>query len=173
MRSKIFLKHFVIIELLALLLVATSCFAKNRKSENGCIPAQKSGMMLRKAVGDSISDIILKARHVEISTDSCPPVKLNADGRAVVRYIITDTCNYSSDMKVFGEFVPYLCVKFRHHKRVVIVLYDFRLHKWMMKGTNEELLCMYDLKSTDILRFASLALPKDKYVNEFIKELAK
>ena len=173
MKSKIFLKHLVIIELLALFFVATSCFAKNRKSDNGCIPAQKSGMMLRKAVGDSISNIILKARHVEISTDSCPPVKLNADERAVVRYIITDTCNYLSDMKVFGEFVPYLCIRVRHHKKNVIVLYDFRLRKWLMKGANEKLLCMYDLKSAEILRFASLALPKDKYLNIFIKEQAK
>ena len=43
----------------------------------------------------------------------------------------------------------------------------------MIKGANEKLLRMYDLKSTDILRFASMALPKDKYLNEFIKGTSK
>ena len=173
MRSKIFIKHFVVIELLALLFTTTSCSAKNKKTETGYTPMERSEAMLRKAVGDSIASIVLKANHVEISTDSCASIKLNADERAIVKYLIADTCNYSSDTKVFGEFIPYLYVKFKHRKKVVAVLYDFRLHKWMMKGANEKLLCMYDLKSTDILRFASIAMPKDKYINEFIKGQAK
>lgn len=163
----------MIIELLALLFTATSCSAKNKNNETDYTPIQRSEVLLRKAVGDSIANIVLKANQVEISTDSCASIKLNADERAIVRYLISDTCNYSSDTKVFGEFVPYLCVKFKHRKKVVVTLYDFRLHKWMMKGANEKLLRMYDLKSTDILRFASMALPKDKYLIEFLKEQTK
>lgn len=163
----------MVIELLALLFTTTSCSAKNKKNETGHTPMQRSEVMLRKAVGDSIANIVLKANQVELSTDSCASIKLNADERAIVKYLIADTCNYSSDTKVFGEFIPYLCVKFKHRKKFVIALYDFRLHKWMMKGANEKLLRMYDLKSTDILRFASMALPKDKYLNVFIKEQAK
>lgn len=163
----------MIIELVALLFTTTSCSAKNKKNETDYTPMQRSEVMLRRAVGDSIANIILKANQVEISTDSCASIKLNADERAVVKYLIADTCNYSSDTKVFGEFIPYLCVKFKHRKKVVVALYDFRLHKWMIKGANERLLRMYDLKSTDVLRFASIALPKDKYLNEFIKEQEK
>ena len=173
MRSMIFMRHLMIIELLALLFTTTSCSAKNKKNETDYTPMQRSEVMLRKAVGDSIANIILKAKTIEISTDSCASIKLNSDERAVVKYLIADTYNYSSDTKVFGEFIPYLYVKFKHRKKVVVALYDFRLHKWMMKGANEKLLRMYDLKSTDILRFASIALPKDKYLNEFIKEQAK
>ena len=168
-----FTKHLLIIELLALLFCTSSCSAKNKKTEKDDSPMQQSEVMLRNAIGDSISNIILKAHQVEISTDSCTAKKLNAEDRAVVRYLIADTCNFSSDLKVFGEFAPYLCIKFKHCKKTVVVLYDFRLHKWMMKGANEKLLCMYDLKSTDILRFALLALPKDRYLNEFIKEQSK
>lgn len=163
----------MIIELVALLFTTTSCSAKNKNNETDYTPMQRSEVMLRRAVGDSIANIILKANQVEISTDSCASIKLNADERAVVKYLIADTCNYSSDTKVFGEFIPYLCVKFKHRKKVVVALYDFRLHKWMIKGANERLLRMYDLKSTDVLRFASIALPKDKYLNEFIKEQEK
>lgn len=170
MRSTFFIRHLMIIELVALLFTTTSCSAKNKKNETDYTPMQRSEVMLRRAVGDSIANIILKANQVEISTDSCASIKLNADERAVVKYLIADTCNYSSDTKVFGEFIPYLCVKFKHRKKVVVALYDFRLHKWMIKGANERLLRMYDLKSTDVLRFASIALPKDKYLNEFIKE---
>lgn len=173
MRSTFFIRHLMIIELVALLFTTTSCSAKNKKNETDYTPMQRSEVMLQKAVGDSIANIILKANQVEISTDSCASIKLNADERAVVKYLIADTCNYSSDTKVFGEFIPYLCVKFKHRKKVVVALYDFRLHKWMIKGANERLLRMYDLKSTDVLRFASIALPKDKYLNEFIKEQAK
>lgn len=173
MRSTIFMRHLMIIELVALLFTTTSCSAKNKKNETDYTPMQRNEVMLQKAVGDSIANIILKATQVEISTDSCASIKLNADERAVVKYLIADTCNYSSDAKVFGEFIPYLCVQFKHRKRVVIALYDFRLHKWMIKGANEKLLRMYDLKSTDILRFAFIALPKDKYLNEFIKEQSK
>lgn len=170
MRSTFFIRHLMIIELVALLFTTTSCSAKNKNNETDYTPMQRSEVMLRRAVGDSIANIILKANQVEISTDSCASIKLNADERAVVKYLIADTCNYSSDTKVFGEFIPYLCVKFKHRKKVVVALYDFRLHKWMIKGANERLLRMYDLKSTDVLRFASIALPKDKYLNEFIKE---
>lgn len=173
MRSTNFMKHLMIIELVALLFSTTSCSAKNKKNETDYTPMQRSEVMLRKALGDSIANIVLKANQVEISTDSCASIRLNADERAVVKYLIADTCNYSSDTKVFGEFIPYLCVKFKHRKKVAVALYDFRLHKWMIKGANERLLRMYDLKSTDILRFASIALPKDKYLNEFIKEQEK
>lgn len=173
MRSTIIMSRLMIIELLALLFTTTSCSAKNKKDETGYTPTKRSEVMLRKAVGDSIASIVLKANHVEISTDSCASIKMNAAERAVVRYLIADTCNYSSDTKVFGEFVPYLCIKFKHRTKMVAMLYDFRLHKWMIKGANEKLLRMYDLKSTDILRFASIALPKDKYLTEFIKEQEK
>jgi len=165
-----FVNHLILLELIALSFCVSSCSAKEKKNQKDYTPIQKCEVDLSKAIGDSISRIIIKANHVEISTDSCEAKKLNADERAIVRYLIADTCNYTSDMKVFGEFVPYLCVKFKHHKKVVVVLYDFRLHKWMIKGANDKLLCMYDLKSTDILRFALLALPKDKFLNDFIKE---
>lgn len=167
------MRHLMIIELLALLFTTTSCSAKNKRDSIDYTPMQRNEVLLREAVGDSVANIVLKANQVEISTDSCASIKLNTDERAVVKYLIADTCNYSSDTKVFGEFIPYLCVKFKHRKKVVVALYDFRLHKWMMKGANEKLLRMYDLKSTDILRFASIALPKDKYLNEFFKEQAK
>lgn len=167
------MRHLMIIELLALLFTTTSCSAKNKRDSIDYTPMQRNEVLLREAVGDSVANIVLKANQVEISTDSCASIKLNTEEKTIVKYLIADTCNYSSDTKIFGEFIPYLCVKFKYRKKVVVVLYDFRLHKWMMKGTNEKLLRMYDLKSTDILRFASMALPKDKYLNEFFKEQAK
>lgn len=140
MRSNYLLRHLILIELVALLFSTISCSAKNKKNETDFTPMQRSEAMLRKAVGDSIANIVLKANYVEISTDSCAPQKLSNDERTIVKYLIADTCNYSSDTKIFGEFVPYLCIQFKHHKKVVVVLYDFRLHKWMMKGANEKLL---------------------------------
>ena len=150
-----------------LTLCTVSCSAKSEKEKAGKSPLQQSEIIMRKAIGDSLSNIILKSRHVEISTDSCPAKKLNAEERTIIRYLVSDTCNYASDMTVFGKFVPYLCIKFKHYKKSIYVQYDFSLHKWIMKGSDGKLLCMYDLKSNDILRFATLALPEDKYLYEF------
>lgn len=170
MMSIYFTRRLITIELAVLLFCTPSCSAKDKKGDKENTLMQRCELMLRKAVGDSISNIIIKAHQVEISTDSCAAKRLNAEERGIVRYLIADTCNFSSNLKVYGEFIPYLCIKFKHYKKHVMVLYDFRLHKWMMKGAKDQLLCMYDLKSTDILRFALLALPNDKYLNEFIKE---
>ena len=169
MIQKTIIHHFVIMEVIILLLCSSSCTAKVNKTEKDYTPMHNSEMMLRKSVGDSIFRIIMKARHVEISTDSCSVKKLNAKDRTIVRYILADSCNYTSDTKVYGIFIPYLSIKFRHYRKTITVLYDFRLHKWMMKGANDELLCMYDLKSTEILRFALLAMPNEQYLNEFTK----
>ena len=157
----------------SLLFFDASCSAKTGTEEKDFSPMQRREMMLREAVGDSISNIMLRSRHVEIYTDSCAAVRLKADERAVVRYLMADSCNLSGYTKVYGEFEPYLYIRFQHCGKVVTAQYDFRLQKWMMKGTEGELLCMYDLRSSDILQFASLALPKDKYLNLFIKEQAK
>lgn len=169
---KTFGNQSLIVGLASLLLCATSCFAKGKK-EKDYGPIKRSEVIMKSGIGDSISNIILRAHRVEISTDSCTTKKLNAEEKAVVKYLIADSCNFSSDTKVYGEFVPSLCIKFKRYKKVVFVLYDFRLRKWMMKDADEQLLCLYDLKSTDILRFALLALPQDKYLNELIKEQSK
>lgn len=70
MRLAFFMRHLMVIELLALLFTTTSCSAKNKKNETDYTPMQRSEAMLRKAVGDSIANIVLKANQVEISTDS-------------------------------------------------------------------------------------------------------
>lgn len=174
MKSKNIYTLFIIIGLVFCgLFMPTSCCAKNKKEKKNYMPMQKSEVILKKAVGDSIAEIILKAHQVEISSDSSTAIKLNADERVILRYLIADSCNFSSDTKVYGEFVPYLCIRFKRYKKVIIIFYDFRLNKWMMKGANDKLLCMYDLKTTAILRFASLALPNDKYINDFYKEQLK
>lgn len=162
-----------IIELTAILLIATSCTAKAINTDKSCNVLAQSENVLTKALGDSISHIIMKAKNVEISTDSSQSKRMNSYERSVVQYLIADSCNFSTDTKVFGQFVPYLCIKFCHYRKSVKILFDFRLHKWMIKGANEKLLCMYDLKSEDILRFAALALPEDKYIYEFVKKQEK
>lgn len=168
----IFRKSPFLLGIIALLLCATSCFAKSKKEKDYTF-MQRGEIELRKAVGDSVSKIILRAHRIEIFTDSCSARRLDRDGRTIVKYLIADSCNLSSDMKVYGEFVPYLTVKFKRFKKVVVALYDFRLHKWMLKDADGKLLCRYDLKSAEILRFAFLTLPQDKYLNELIKEQTK
>ena len=75
------MRHLMVIELLALLFTTLLVLQKTRKMKRDHTPMQRSEVMLRKAVGDSIANIVLKANQVELSTDSCASIKLNADER--------------------------------------------------------------------------------------------
>ena len=173
MRSINFIRHLMLIELLALLFTATSCSAKNKKNEKDYSPVQRSEKMLRKAVGDSISDIILKAKTIEIGCDSATTVKLSDDDQAIVRYLVADSCNYTADTEVFGQFRSYLFVRFSARKREIIAQYDFRLHKWMLIGKDKKPLRRYDLQNTEILKYALLAFPENQRLIEILKEQKK
>lgn len=147
--------------ILLILVCNCSCSAKKKTKNRNYAAIEQSNAVLSAAIGDSITDILINARHVEICTDSCQK-ELSADERSIVRYVLADKKNLSTDMKVFGEFVPYLRINFHHKRKSITILYDFNLHKWMMKGANDALLCMYDLKSNEIIRFAQFVLPQDK-----------
>ena len=173
MRFNNFLKHLMKIELLALLFTTTSCSAKNKKCEKDYTPIQRSEVMLQKAVGDSIANIILKAKSIEIGCDSATVMKLCDDDCAVVRYLMADTFNYTVDTEVFGQFHSYLFVKFIAKKRVITAQYDFRLHKWMLVGKDNKPLRRYDLLSATILKYALLAFPENQRLIEIQKEQEK
>ena len=170
MKSSTFMRHLMIIELLVLLFTTTSCSAKNKKNETEYTPMQRSEVMLRKAVGDSIANIILKAKTVEIGCDSASTKKLGTNDRAIVRYLVADTCNYAADTEVFGHFHTYLFVKFIARKHAVTAHYDFILHKWMLVGKDDKLLRRFDLVNVDILKYALLAFPDNQKLLEILKE---
>ena len=170
MKSSTFMRHLMIIELLVLLFTTTSCSAKNKKNETEYTPMQRSEVMLRKAVGDSIANIILKAKTVEIGCDSASTKKLGTNDRAIVRYLVADTCNYAADTEVFGHFHTYLFVKFIERKHAVTAHYDFILHKWMLVGKDDKLLRRFDLVNVDILKYALLAFPENQKLLEILKE---
>lgn len=173
MKMQLFISHLVIMELVILLCCATSCSAKNREERKSCMPMGRSELLLRTVVGDSVAGIILKARNVEIGTDSCPAKRLNVYEKAIVQYLIADTCNFESDTKVYGLFHSCLSIKFKCRRKNVIIHYDFNLHKWTMENEDKQLLCRYDLKSDEIVRFALLALPDDDYLNKLYKQKSK
>ncbi len=173
MRLNTLFKHLAIIELVTLLFATISCSARNKKNETDYTPMQRTEVMLRKAVGDSIAKIILKARTIEIGCDSATIKKLGTDDRAVVRYLVGDTCNYTADTEVLGHFHTYLFVKFTARKQIVTAQYDFRLHKWMLVGKDNKPLRRFDLLNTEILKYALLAFPENQKLTEILKEEEK
>jgi len=160
----------MIIELLALLFIPTSCSANNKKKEADYSPMHRSETMLRKAIGDSISNIILKAKSIEIGYDSVLTKKIGADDCAVVRYLLADTDNLAADTEVYGHFHTYFFVKFSRRKQIVTAQFDFRLHKWMLVGKDDKLLRRFDLLNVDILKYALLAFPENQKLLEILKE---
>lgn len=170
MKSRILIGRIVILKLVALLFCVASCSAKEKKGERECTPMQRSETMLKKVIGDSIADIIIKANTVEISCDSASIKKLGTRDKVVARYLMADTCNYAADTEVFGQFRTYLSLKFTSRKRSVIAQFDFRLHKWMLVGKDKKTLRRFDLMNIDILKYAMLAFPDNKALIEIQKE---
>lgn len=164
------IRHLTIIKLLVLLFTTTSCSAKTKKSEKDYSPMHRSEIMLRNAIGDSISNIILRANTIEIGCDSAIITKLGSNDRSIIRYLVTDSCNYTADTEVFGQFHAYLFAKFTSKKRTITAQYDFRLHKWMLIGENNKLLRRFDLLNMEILKYALLAFPQNQKLIEIFKE---
>ncbi|MDE7088662.1 MAG: hypothetical protein K2O54_00935, partial [Prevotella sp.] len=160
----------MIIELLVLLFTTTSCSAKNKKSEKDYSPMHRSEIMLRKAIGDSISNIILKANTIEIGCDSATITKLGNNDCSIIRYLVADSCNYATDTEVFGQFHVYLFVKFTSKKKTITAQYDFRLHKWMLIDKDNKPLRRFDLLNVEILKYMLLAFPENQKLIEILKE---
>ena len=141
--------------------------------EKDFTPMQRQEQILRSAVGDSICRIIKKARHIEVFCDSISHKKLCIADRAIVRYIVQDSCNYVSDTEVFGRFHMYFAVKFTHWNRFVICQYDFRLHKWRILGKGNKVLKRFDLMNSEILKYALLSFPRNSALTEIREEQKK
>lgn len=151
----------VFFSLATILPSCASCFRNSRvKPQFECL--------LKDKLGDSISNIISRSRHLEIYNDSNSVRIVSKKDIAVLEYIIADSCNYETDSKVFSEFKPQLSIKCKRFKKHITIQYDFEMCKWRILGKNDNLLCMYDLRSMEIIRFVLMALPNDNNIHEYL-----
>ncbi len=158
-----------------LLLVGAStatCTAKQPKTKNQLIYAMFNDSIVKNAVSDSILSIIREAKDVKASlikmgTDSAKVVTdslvtLSTKDVAVVKFIITEPQNYTSNIVVLGLFIPSFRLEFTAKKRTLSALFDFGLGKWSLNDEKDVEICRYDLADKSMARFASALFPDDE-----------
>ena len=147
-----------------------SCVAQDSvKIQTNETITQHYQRLLKEKVGDSIANIVISAKKVDIICDSVAK-KLNTGEIEIAKYIVSDTCNLNKGLIVDGRFYNYLALMFKSKKEVVTIKYDFVLDKLQITDAENKLLNETDLTKYDIVRFGLLAFPKNKYLNRFKTE---
>lgn len=131
---------------------------------------------IARVLGDSIYGIIKNAKEIEVSTiimqndttrkKSC--IKIGKQDRSLVDFIVLNPMDYKSNIPVWGLMLPTLNVKFSTKKAVIYFEYDFGLRKLRVTDYIGKQLLMFDLKSDNMIRFASLLFPNDPYFKEML-----
>lgn len=161
--------------LLAIVAAASSCSAKEPRDKKKTSSIDVTDMIMQKAVGDSIYNIISNAKKVEVTSfpmlsDSIGETiskKVPSKDLQVMKFIATNPKNYLSNKTVYGEFLPQFQAVFSFKKAKVVLKYDFGLRKWGIFDENDKEIVKFDLSSDNMLRFACNMFP----ANQFFKEL--
>lgn len=128
--------------------------------------------LMFKALGDSICDIILNAKSVEASlinfADSTASnvniqKKLDKEQMTILQFLISNPKNFASNATVYGQFLPNISFTFFGKKKECIIKFDFGLRKLCVYDQEGNYLKMFDLSSTEILRFAHTLFPENEF----------
>ncbi len=162
---------------LSLALSATACSA-NGETQNTEQPHSPCDSIVQKALGDSIFNIIANAKTITAEiigyTDSTkaktPEVKLSAEDLKIMKFLLRNPQNVSSNDTVFGRVLPNICFKFQYKKQMCQLFFDFGLRKWQVKDKDDHILKTFDIKSPEFVHLASQLFPSDEYLNELLKQ---
>lgn len=134
--------------------------------------------LMTVALGDSICDIISNAKTVnaeilgykDTTFQTVDIKKLTKEQVAILDFILNNPANVASNDTIFGKFLPNISFRFICKKQEVYVVLDFGLGKWKINDVNGQLLCEFDLKSPEMLRFAHLLFPDDQFINSLLNQ---
>lgn len=154
--------------------VVTGCSAQSRKQKKNDAVVMRDSVM-RKAVGDSIYNILIKSRGVLASVklktqdgknDSIVAVKVNKNDKHVLNFILTAPLNYESNDTVYGKYMPNFSLNFITSKdKSCTANFDFGLRKWNICDAQGKEIVIYDLPTNDVLRLANQLFPDCEYFN--------
>lgn len=156
---------------------AMAC-AANGESGNSETPLSPRDSIVQKALGDSIFNIIANAKTITAEiigyTDSTkaktPEVKLSAEDLKIMKFLLRNPQNVSSNDTVFGRVLPNICFRFQYKKQMCQLFFDFGLRKWQVKDKDDHVLKTFDIKSPEFVHLASQLFPSDEYLNELLKQ---
>ncbi len=166
--------------LLVAITATTSCVAKvhnnNSTSKPAAAATAATDTIMQKAVGDSIYQIITKAKRVEITSlplqsDSIKQAvsrKVSSKDLELMKFIATNPRNYMSDVVAYGVFMPQFQASYAKKKAKVILKYDFGLRKWGVFNAEDKQIAMFDLASDNMLRFACKMFPDNQFFHKLL-----
>lgn len=154
--------------LLALVLILTSVSCQATSKE-----ILKADSCWSKAIGDSISEIIVKSKHTKtflckyekgksIRTDF---KKLRRKYQFLLRFLLSNPQMTQQDNIVYGHFTP--CIGFelkKSNKEKVYVYVDLGLGKWSINDTESKQIKRFDIEGYELLRFCAMLYPTDKFI---------
>lgn len=153
------------------LLSFAACTAQAKMREGKLEYRCESDSIFRQSVGDSIYAILTKSTEVRASIiggKECPDLRLRKSMRTILHFILSDVDNVRSNETVYGKFMPTFRLAFTYKKRQCTLDYDFGLKKWRVCNADGKQMKEFDLKSTDMLRFALMIFPDDTFMNQLI-----
>lgn len=164
--------------LAAIFAIATPCLARDVASVK-VYPCHTSASdsIMHKAIGDSICNIICKAKHIEITSLASPSDTLSHDfSRRVpasemrlVKFIVMNPKNYTTNVTKFGVFMPQIQLRFKAKRAEIMLKYDFGLRKWGVFDASGKEIAIFDLWSDNMLRYACNVFPHNQFLNEMQK----
>jgi len=163
--------------MVSLVFAATSCTA-NPRTNAAETQAVSNDTVMRKAVGDSIYNIITKAKTVTATLnlkandgkrDSTVNVKVGKNDKYVLNFILSAPSNYETNDIVYGKYVPNFTLNFIAAKgKSCSANFDFGLRKWNVCDADGKELVIYDLPTTDVLRLANILFPDCVYFKNLL-----
>lgn len=132
--------------------------------------------LVHNALGDSLYSVITTSKRVmavlptnPADKESLPQeVRLDKKFLPVVEFILTDSKNYESNAIVYGLFRAGFTLVFEQRSKSYNAEFDFGLKKWRICDAAGNVLMTFDLKSSEMLRFATRVFPEDANLRGFL-----
>ena len=156
---------------------AVACVA-NSGNSNSELPVNQNDSIVSAALGDSIFNIIKNAKSItaeiigytDTIKEKTPEVKLSDENIKIIKFLLMNPQNVSSNETVFGKVLPNICFNFKYKKQICLIYFDFGLGKWQIRDVDGKLLKTFDIKSPEFVNLSSKLFPNDGYLTELLKQ---
>lgn len=135
--------------------------------------------LMRKALGDSVSDIIINSDSVKVTSVSYDQsvanstVALDRLISSVIKYSLCQPSMYKTDKKIYTTFEPWIIIDFYDTNAHISVLLDYVMNKWKVVDENETEISTYDMPKGALLLIMHTIFPDNKEIAEKIIEYTK
>lgn len=169
--------RFCVTLLVTLLFSLTSC---NAQTEKHCYSYYMSvDSIMRSELGDSISDIIVGAKHVCMEriltkNDSVSTIKvkkLKSEERSIAKFLFVINENFNDSSVIFTKFSPSLKITFKVSKKVFCTAFvDFGTQQGVIKDDKGHEVKSFALRDDRYIKFANLIFPDDRFLSFMLNQ---